>query len=68
MAEGVVEERALNVQGVTQVEVRSFNGSIRLAAGNAAPGVRITHQKNVDIVVEKRGNLLYLEEETQPGV
>lgn len=61
VAEAVVEERALNVQGVTRVEVRSFNGSIRLAAGNAAPGVRITREGNVDIVVEKRGNLLYLE-------
>lgn len=42
VAEAVSEERPLNVQGVSRVEVRSFNGSIRLAAGKCASPMRET--------------------------
>lgn len=56
-----VETKPLETAGVAHLEVRTFNGFVRVVAGAESPGVTVTRRGQVSYTVGRSGDALVLE-------
>jgi DUF4097 and DUF4098 domain-containing protein YvlB len=57
----VQEDHELNLEGIRQLEARTFNGSITVRVGTAQPHLTVRRKGDVSITLEPRGDSFLIE-------